>query len=173
MSRPRDIARILGKTEAANPDNKSLSANDGSTTGLVVYDSSGLLPSSGLTAGSQAYVTANNRLYISNGVGWFSRALINATPALSLSSSGTIALATDGTPTTITMTATDSDNSDANLVLSLESGGDLFKFATVSQDSSVVTITPRSSDSASALGFDGSATFSFKARDGIPQIGRA
>jgi len=169
MSRPRDIARILGKTEVANPDNKSLSANDGSTAGLVVYDSTGLLPSSGLTAGSQAYVTANNRLYISNGAGWFNRALINATPALSLSSSGTIALATDGTPTTITMTATDSDNSDANLVLSLESGGDLFKFATVSQDSSVVTITPRSSDSATALGFDGSATLTFRVSDGINQ----
>ena len=169
MSRPRDIARILGKTEAANPDNKSLSANDGSTAGLVVYDSTGLLPSSGLTAGSQAYVTANNRLYISNGAGWFNRALINATPALSLSSSGTIALATDGTPTTITMTATDSDNSDANLVLSLESGGDLFKFATVSRDSSVVTITPRTEDSATALGSDGSATLTFKASDGINQ----
>jgi len=67
------------------------------------------------------------------------------------------------------MTATDSDNSNANLFLTLESGGDLFKFATVSQDSSVVTITPRSEDSATALGYDGSSTLTFKASDGINQ----
>ena len=41
--------------------------------------------------------------------------------------------------------------------------------ATVSQDSSVVTITPRSEDSAVSLGYDGSATLTFKASDGISQ----
>ena len=78
-------------------------------------------------------------------------------------------MASDGTATTITMTAADSDNSNANLALTLESGGDLFKFAKVSQDSSVVTITPRSEDSANTLGSDGSATLTFKASDGISQ----
>jgi hypothetical protein len=168
MSKPRDVARILGRTEAANPSNLALSL-DGSTEPTTQYDSIGLLPVTGLIAGTQAFVTSTNRLYVSNGSGWYNTALINATPALSLSSSGTITLASDGSPTTITMTATDSDNSDANLVLSLESGGDLFKFATVSQDSSVVTITPRTEDSAVALGYDGSATLTFKASDGINQ----
>jgi len=65
------------------------------------------------------------------------------------------------------MTALDSDHASANLTLSIESGGDLFKFATVSRDSSVVTITPRSEDSATTLGYDGSATLTFKASDGI------
>jgi hypothetical protein len=167
MSKPRDVARILGRTEAANPNNVALSPV-GSTEPTTQYDSIGLLPVTGLTAGTQAFVTSTNRLYVSNGSGWYNTALINATPALSLSSSGTIAL-TPGSATTITMTATDSDNSDANLVLSLESGGDLFKFATVSQDSSVVTITPRTEDSATALGSDGSATLTFKASDGINQ----
>ena len=167
MSKPRDVARILGRTEAANPSNFALSL-DGSTEPTTQYDSIGLLPVTGLTAGTQAFVTSTNRLYVSNGSGWYNTALINATPALSLSSSGTIAL-TPGSATTITMTATDSDNADANLVLSLESGGDLFKFAIVSQDSSVVTITPRTEDSASTLGSDGSATLTFKASDGINQ----
>ena len=128
--------------------------------GTTVYNSVSALPSTGLTSGDQAFVesagaSGQSRLYISNGSGWYNVALINATPRLTLSSEGTIALASDGTATTITMTALDSDNASANLTLSIESGGDLFKFATVSQDSSVVTITPRTEDSAVALGYDG------------------
>lgn len=184
MSKMRNIAAILGRTEAANTDNSpGVDLDDkvadssivnsilaGST--MAVYSSLDSLPAQP-TAGSQAFVTGNQRLYTARnsdtaalGSGWYNVALINATPTLSLSASGTIAL-TAGSATTITMTAADSDNSNANLVLSLESGGDLFKFATVSQDSSVVTITPRTQDSATTLGSDGSATLTFKASDGI------
>ena len=161
--KPADITGASGGLDSADVTTIA------SASALTVYDSIGLLPVAGLTAGDQAYVTATSRLYLSNGSGWYNVALINATPALTLSSSGTIVLASDGTPTVITMTATDSDNSNANLVLSLESGGDLFKFATVSRDSSVVTITPRTEDSAVGLGYDGSATLTFKASDGISQ----
>ena len=133
---------------------------------MQVFSSSDSLPTSGLSAGDQALV--GTRLYISNGSGWYNVALINATPRLTLSSDGSIALATDGaTATTITLTAADSDNSDANLTLTAESGGDFFKMATVSQDSSVFTITPRSLDSATSLGDDGSSSLTFKASDGI------
>ena len=140
--------------------------------GTTVYNSVSALPSTGLTSGDQAFVesagaSGQSRLYVSNGSGWYNVALINATPRLTLSSEGSIALSSDGTATTITMTALDSDNASANLTLSIESGGDLFKFATVSRDSSVVTITPRSEDSATTLGYDGSATLTFKATDGI------
>ena len=183
MSKMRNIAAILGRTEATNIDNSpGVDIDDtvadssvvtsilaGST--MAVFSSVDSLPGSP-TAGSQAFVTGNQRLYTARnsavGSGWYNVALINATPTLSLSASGTIAL-TAGSATTITMTAADSDNSNANLTLSLESGGDLFKFATVSQDSSVVTITPRTADSATALGSDGSATLTFKASDGISQ----
>ena len=183
MSKMRNIAAILGRTEATNVDNSpGVDIDDniadssvvnsilaGST--MAVFSSVDSLPGSP-TAGSQAFVTGNQRLYTARnsavGSGWYNVALINATPTLSLSSSGTIAL-TAGSATTITMTALDSDNSNANLTLSLESGGDLFKFATVSRDSSVVTITPRTEDSATTLGSDGSATLTFKASDGISQ----
>jgi len=183
MSKMRNIAAILGRTEAANIDNNpGVDLDDkvadssvvssilaGST--MAVYSSVDSLPGSP-TAGSQAFVIGNQRLYTARnsavGSGWYNVALINATPTLSLSASGTIALAA-GSATIITMTAVDSDNSNANLTLSLESGGDLFKFATVSRDSSVVTITPRTQDSATALGSDGSATLTFKASDGISQ----
>lgn len=170
-SRPRDIARILGKTEAANPDNKGLKAEGGAAAAITVYSSLDSLPTSSLTAGDQAYVSANNRLYVSNGSGWYNVAIVNATPTLSLSASGTIALATDGSTTTvIRLTGTDSDNADANLVYSVESGGDFFKLATIVQDSAKqYTITPRSSDSATGYGFDGAATLTFKASDGVNQ----
>ena len=180
MSRTRDIAAFLSATEAANTDNNALlnttsevgldSAEVGaiaSASALTVYDSIGALPTTSLTAGDQAFITSSSRLYLSNGSGWYNVALINATPTLSISPSGTIELSSEGTATVVTLTATDSDNADANLTLSVDSGGDFFKMATLSQDSSVFTITPRSSDSATTLGFDGSSTLTFKASDGI------
>ena len=180
MTKARDFAMMVGRSEAINPTRVALLDGDAVTvadsaavssivgnTGTAVYDSLGALPVAGLTAGQQAFVSANNRLYISNGNGWYNVASVNATPTLATdAAAGTIAL-TPGTPLVVTLTATDSDNSDANLAITLESGGDLFKFATISQDSSVVTITPRTEDSASTLGSDGSATLTFKASDGI------
>lgn len=181
MSRSRDISKFLGSTETSNASNLAL-LNTGSTglgldsaqvttiaaaSALTVYDSVGALPTTSLTAGDQAYVTSSSRLYLSNGSGWYNVALINATPTLTVNPSGTIQLSSEGTATVVTLTATDSDNADANLTLSVDSGGDFFKLATLSQDSSVFTITPRSSDSATALGYDGTATLTFKASDGI------
>ncbi len=178
MSRSRDIANILGQTEASNTNNDPLLSGQAgldsaqvttiaSASGMTVYSTIDNLPTTGLTVGDQAYVSANQRMYISNGSGWYNVALINATPSLTLSPSGVIGLSNEGVAQTVTVTAVDSDNADASLVLSVESGGDFFKLATVSQDSSVFTITPRSEDSATALGFDGSATLTFKASDGI------
>lgn len=166
-SKVRDIAKFVGQTENSNPTNFRLKTSE-ETGGLVVYDSIDVLPTSGLSAGDQALVSSNNRLYVSNGSGWYNVALVNATPTLSVSPNGTIAL-TPGSATNITVTATDSDNSNATLSLSVESGGDFFKHATLSQDSSVYTITPRSQESATALGFDGSSTLTFRATDGISQ----
>ena len=180
MSRVRDITKFLEETRKTNTNLKALRPSTTSTidsaavlvmksaSGMSVFSTLDSLPVTNLTTGQQAYVTETSRIYVSNGNGWYNVAVVNATPALTLSSSGTIAL-TAGAATTITMTATDSDNADANLVLSLESGGDLFKFATVSRDSSVVTITPRTQDSATTLGYDGSATLTFKASDGVNQ----
>ena len=177
MTKARDFAMMVGRSEAINPtrvallDGDAVTVADSATVssivgnvGTAVYDSLGALPVAGLTAGQQAFVSANNRLYISNGNGWYNVATINATPTLTTSPTGTIALAA-GSATVVTMTAADSYGTTP--ALSLESGGDLFKFATVSRDSSVVTITPRSEDSAISLGSDGSATLTFKASDGI------
>jgi len=158
-SRARILAGILDNTG----DIKSTSL-DNVSTGLTVYATLDDLPTSGLTSGQQAFVTSANRVYVSNGSGWYSVALFNATPRLTISPSGAVTLAVDGsTPTVITLTGTDSDNADANLVYSVESDGSFSNIATLSQDSSVFTITPLSEDSATP----GSSTLTFKVSDGI------
>jgi hypothetical protein len=163
MSKNRDIADILGKTETANTNNAAIRAIT-DNVGLDVYATLDDLPTTGLTSGDQAFVTATNRLYVSNGSGWYNVALFNATPTLSISPIGAVTLAVDGsTPTVITLTGTDSDNADANLTYTVESDGSFADIATLSQDSSVFTITPLAEGSATP----GSSTLTFKVSDGI------
>ena len=172
MGRSRDIAEILGKTETENPSNLVL-LNTSSPTGvdsaqvqnigLEHFSTLDSLPITNLEAGQQAYVSGTNRLYMSNGSGWFNVALINATPSLTIDPTGTIVLATDGTPTTITLTATDSDAPDSLISFSVESDGSFSGLGTISQDSSVFTITPKIEDSATTT----SSTLTFKASDGV------
>jgi hypothetical protein len=132
--------------------------------GLSVYSTLDSLPTSALTSGDQAFVSENNRIYVSNGSGWYNIALLNATPTLSINPSGAVTLAVDGvTPTVITLTGTDSDNADASLTYSVESDGSFADIATLSQDSSVFTITPLAEGSATP----GSSTLTFKVSDGI------
>ena len=138
-------------------------SNIAEASGLTVYATKEDLPTSSLTEGDQAYVSGNRRLYISNGSGWYSVALINATPALTISPSGIIELSTEGTATVITLTATDSDTAVDGITFSVESDGSFAGLGTLSQDSSVFTITPFSADSATTT----SSTLTFKASDGV------
>ena len=131
---------------------------------MTVYDSLSLLPISNLTAGTQAFVKSNKRLYVSNGSGWYNVALINLTPTMSLDQSGTVVLSTEGAATTVTITAQDSDNPDAILSYSVDSDGNGNGNYIISQDSSVFTITPLTEDSgATAATF----TLTFSTTDNI------
>ena len=172
MGRSRDIATILSKTEIDNTSNLVLLNTSSSAgvdsaqvqnIGLQHFSTLDSLPITNLEAGQQAYVSGTNRLYMSNGSGWFNVALINATPSLTIDPTGTIVLATDGTPTTITLTATDSDTPSGLISLSVESDGNFSGLGTLSQDSSVFTITPKIEDSATTT----NATLTFKASDGV------
>ena len=172
MGRSRDIAEFLSKTEVENTSNLALlntnsptgvDSADVQNIGLSHFDTLDSLPITNLVRGQQAYVTGTNRLYISNGSGWFNVALINASPTLTIDPAGSISLATDGTPTTITLTATDSDTSSSAITFSVESDGSFSGLGTLSQDSSVFTITPKLEDSATTT----SSTLTFKASDGI------
>ena len=172
MGRSRDIAEFLSKTEVENTSNLAL-LNTSSPTGvdsaavqnigLSHFDTLDSLPINNLVKGQQAYVTGTNRLYVSNGSGWFNVALINASPSLTIDPTGAITLAEDGTPTVITLTATDSDTPSGAITFSVESDGSFSGLGTISQDSSVFTITPKLEDSATTT----SSTLTFKASDGI------
>ena len=136
-----------------------------SGTGIQTFSTLDSLPISSLTAGDRAFVEANKRLYISNGNGWFNVALVNLSPTMSLDPSGAITLSTDGTASTVTITASDSDNPNALLSFSVESDGNMLATGTtVTQDSSVFTINPLTADSG---GVAGNFTLTFKTTDAI------
>ncbi len=128
---------------------------------VTTYSTPANLPTSGNEAGDQAFVSSNNRLYIWNGSGWYNIALINTSPSFSSSPDGTYELATDGSTTTITLVAADPEGLDITYTTTTDSNFD--GLATVSNDSSVFTITPRSEDSATAE----SGNLTFKASDGV------
>jgi hypothetical protein len=68
-------ARQFGKIAKDISVTGDLSANgisaDVTLGGATIYANRAALPVSGNTAGDQAYVTGNNRLYIWNGSGWY------------------------------------------------------------------------------------------------------
>lgn len=134
--------------------------------GTTIYATRSSLPSSGNTAGDQAYVTGNNRLYIWNGSGWYNVALLNLAPTISSvqdSDAGTtpFALSASGTDTTITITANDSDGDPLTYTATADS--DFSGIATITNIGNVFTITPLSADSVSTS----SGTITFTATDGI------
>lgn len=134
--------------------------------GTAVYDSASLLPIAGNTAGDTAFVKSTSRLYIHSGVGWYNVAVINNTPtvqSITDSDGGTtpFALATDGTPTTITITAQDSDGDP--LTYNYSADINFSGLATLSQADNVFTITPFSVDSATTS----TGTITFTVTDGI------
>ena len=161
---PKSINRKLAEVLVPSTTALKESVLDDISAGVTPYATLDDLPTSNLTLGDQAFVTSNQRLYLSNGSGWYNVAMFNATPNLTISPSGVITLATDGTtPTVITLTGTDSDNADANLFYSVESDGSFGGLGTLSQDSSVFTITPLAEGSATTT----SSTLTFKVSDGI------
>ena len=162
----RLFAKLAGDVDASGNLAASGIQSEALDTGVTVYATRASLPTSGNTAGDQAYVTGNNRLYIWNGSGWYNVALLNLAPSItsvqdSDGNTTPFILATDGTATTITITATDSDGDP--ITFSSTADSDFAGLATLSQDSSVFTITPFSQDSATTE----SGTITFTASDGI------
>ena len=166
MTIARDIARSIGSSVRAGNI-----GSEGVITGqfnATIYDSTVSLPTTGVSAGAQAYVSSNQRLYIRGTGGWYNIATINNSPTFNSvqtasGDSSPFILATDGTTTTVvTLSVTDSEGFPITFSVVTDIGFD--SIATVSQDSSVFTITPFSQDSA---GSATSGTLTFKASDGV------
>ena len=179
ITRNHEYAKILSRTVKDNKGftslaNKATFLDSATVTQIVsgvsvnsmtIYDTYDSLPSSNLTKGNQAFVRATSHMYISDSNRWFSAAFINLTPTQTLDPSGNITLSKDGTSTIVTITATDSDQPESQLSYSIESDGNMLATGTtITQDSSVFTITPLSEDSG---GVAGNFTLTFKTTDSV------
>lgn len=192
-SKLRDIARIMGKTEANNPDNNRLlfsgenltdsaeTIRIASDTAMSVYTGIDSLPVTDLTAGQHAYVSGTNRYYISNGTGWYNVSTANATPYWDSAPNDAYTIEDSATPLIITAKARDSDNSDANLLHQSFASDSAAFLVDITRDSSVFTFTPKSQDSVGASVTAGDLTdsstndfiYTFKFSDGINFVSKA
>ena len=115
---------------------------------------------------TKALVTSTNTLYQYNG-GWYPIALINNfSPVFTTTPNATYSLATNGSVTTVTVLASDSD--DVPLLYTAVGDSDFNLFATVTHDSekhNVWTITPLDSENGAAIAASGTVTF--RASDGV------
>jgi hypothetical protein len=121
--------------------NVSTGSSGGTGGGVTTYATVAELPLTGNSNGDMAFVEETDRLYLSNDNGWFNIALINTSPTITQGGAGSYALAADGTPTVITLTATDPEEVPLTWSYSVTSGA-LGTTATVTQADNVFTITP-------------------------------
>lgn len=167
-TRNRSFARLAPLLDASGDLTSDAIASD-VTIGIDTYDSIGLLPYSNNTAGDQALITSTGRMYIHSGQGWYNIALINRNPSIvsilnQNGDSNFSTLSENGIATTITITATDSDGD--LLTYSAVGDSNFNNMASISQDSSVFTISPFNEQTATAT----SGVVTFSVTDGINQI---
>ncbi len=149
-------------------------------TGLQVYDTLDSLPMTGLTEGDEAFVLSNNRLYISNGSGWYNTTLINRTPRWDSGGEpdASYDIEDSATPLIITARAIDSDN---GTLFNQSVVSDSAQYMVdISNDSSVWTFTPKTAAQIGASVAAGNLTdsngdfvYTFKWSDGINFVSKA
>ena len=190
MSRSLDIAKILRATEIDNPTNARLittpddlgggmDSAEVQGVGMLYVDTLDSLPLTNLQIGQQAFVDANRRHYVSNGSGWYNtQYVISSSPYWDSEPSATYEIVDSATPLVITALARDSDN--PNLI-NQSFGTDSAQYmATITNDSSVFTFTPKTKveiGNAVAAGnltdSDGDFVYTFKWSDGTNFVAKA
>ena len=151
-----------GETLVWNTAQSKFVPGAASGSGTTPYATLAELPLSGNETGAQAFVSETNRLYIWNGSGWYNIALINTAPSIIQGGIGGYSLATDGTPTVITLQANDPEGIPITWGYTVTSGT-LGTTATVTQADNVFTITPGTVDPTDA----GTFQLTFTASDGV------
>jgi hypothetical protein len=126
------------------------------------------LPDTGNNPGDIQLVEATNRLYVWNGSGWYNIALINQTPTWDSGGqpSGSYVLDNDSPQdaTVITLAASDPDG--LPISYSYVTSGSMDSMATIGQDSSVFTITPKTVAQVGE-GVELTGSITFRASDGV------
>ena len=161
MSNAMNVATLLNDDGTVKTTKYTAGGGGGGGGGTtIVANFDGLIALTGMTAGSQAYVTATNNLYFYTGVGWYLIATVqNDAPSAITGVEGSYSLAIDGTATTITAVSTDPEGFPLTWTYTASGLGSI---ATVSQADNVFTVTP-STDEANT----GSFTLTISATDGI------
>jgi len=118
----------------------------GGSGGATQYANTASLPKTDLTFGEFALV--GNTLFITNGVGWYSVALINQSPSLSISVSD-ISLGATGNTINFTYTATDPDGPEPTVTLETTANTSQAN-VTLYTSNSTVTVENLSAESYSA-----------------------
>jgi len=110
----------------------------GSGGATTAYADVGDLPESP-SQGDMALITSTNKLYVYNGSAWFNIAIVNQAPTAISGTQTSYTLATDGTPTVVTLTSTDPEG--FPLTWSATTSGDT-QVGTVTNVGNIFTITP-------------------------------
>ena len=165
MSMGRKLGTLLGLDGSVKAEKLPSGGGSGGGT-TIVANFAGLAALTGMTAGSQAYVTATNNLYFYTGSGWFLIATVqNNAPSAITGVEGSYSLAIDGTATTITAVSTDPEGfpltwSYSVTAGSLTNGGGAT--ATVTQSDNIFTITPTTN-----AAYKGDFGITFTSSDGV------
>lgn len=135
---------------AATPDAPPETAS----TTLGVANSSDL-PLTNVVPGTKAFSTEENKLFLATGNGWFEIALLeNTSPTITTGADASYALSGDGTPTVITLSATDPEGVPITWGYQVTSGS--LEDTTVTNEGGVFTITPGTTEATFNLTFTAS-----------------
>ena len=148
--------------------------------GVTYYNTLDSLPITGLTSGDQAFVSATERYYVSDGNGWFNTTLINKN--IRWDSGGepnaSYDITDSATPLIIIARAADSDQ--ANFLNQSFASDSAQYMATITNDSSVFTFTPKTAAQIGASVAAGDLTdsngdfiYTFKWSDGLSFVNKA
>ena len=179
----KSINRLLAELIDDDGDVQEKYLDNASGGGLVYYDTLDSLPVGNvLSEGMLAFVQENQRMYVSNGIGWYNAGLVNRSP--NWDSGGepgaTYEIADSATPLLIIAKAIDSDNSNINLFNQSAASDSAQYMVNITSDSSVFTFTPKSADSigmevaaGNLTDSNGDFVYTFKWSDGISFVSKA
>ena len=171
LTKTRKIGKLINANkkflglDSDQINNSFIKGNTASTGGTLAVATIDDLPASS-TTGNKALVLSTNTLYIYNN-GWYKIAIINNfNPQWVTEPNSTYDLAINGTATTITVVASDSD--DVPITYTATTDSDFNLIATVTHDSdkhNTWTVVPLDSENGAATG--GTGIITFRASDGV------